>query len=203
MFVLAVTGGIGAGKSEAARYFASLGAVVLDLDAIAKGVVRAPGPVHDRVVGIFGPAVFGADGSVDTAALARLAFSSEKTTRALDAIVHPAVLSEVMVGLAELDLLERPPRVVVLDVPLLVEAPALAEIADAVLAISAPEDVRIARCVARGMAEEDARARLARQATDDERAGMADTVIASDGDIEAFHAALQGFWARKVAPNVA
>lgn len=201
MFVLAVTGGIGAGKTEAARHFASLGAVVLDLDAVAKALVRAPGPVRERIVDAFGPAVQAQDGSVDTAALARLAFGSDTSTRALDAIVHPAVLRDVMVGLAELDLLEQPPRVVVLDVPLLVEAPALAELADFVLAIAAPEGVRVERRVGRGMAEEDVRARLARQATDEDRAAIARTVITNDGRPEEFHAALEEFWAREVAPR--
>lgn len=203
MFVLAVTGGIGAGKTEAARHFASLGAVVLDIDSIAKTLVRAPGSVRERIAAAFGPAVVSPDGSIDTAALARLAFESDTATRALDAIVHPAVLREVMVGLAELDLLAQPPRVVVLDVPLLVEAPALAELADAVLAIEAPEDVRVARCVARGMAEEDVRARVARQAPDEDRAAIASAVIANDDSPEEFRAALDAFWAREVAPNAA
>lgn len=202
MFVLVVTGGIGAGKSEAARHFAERGAVVLDADLLAKALVIAPGPVRDAVAEAF-PVAIAADGSIDTGTLAGEAFATAEATRRLDRIVHPAVTRELANGLRDLQLLERPPRVVVVDVPLLAEAPAIAELADAVLAIEAPADERVRRCVERGMAEADARARLARQAPDVARRELADTVVANDGSREEFLSALDRFWEREVAPNAA
>jgi dephospho-CoA kinase len=203
MFVIAVTGGIGSGKTEAARHFASLGAVVLDLDLIAKALVTSAGPVRDRVVEAFGPGVLASDGSIDKAALARAAFASDEATRTLDRIVHPAVLREVGEGLRNLELMERPPRVVVIDVPLLAEEPALAELADRVLAIEAPVETRVARCVARGMAEADCRGRIARQADDAARSDLADVVLVNAGTLEQFRGALEGFWEREVGPHAA
>jgi dephospho-CoA kinase len=203
MFVLVVTGGIGSGKTEASRHFASLGAVVLDLDLIARALVASPGPVRDRVVEAFGPGVISAEGCLDRAALARAAFASGEATRTLDRLVHPAVLREVDEGLRNLQLMERPPRVVVIDVPLLAEAPALAELADAVLAIEAPVETRVARCVARGMAEADCRDRIARQAPDAERAELADAVIVNTGTPEQFREALDAFWEREVGGDAA
>ncbi|HEY3318314.1 MAG TPA: dephospho-CoA kinase [Coriobacteriia bacterium] len=202
MFVLAVTGGIGSGKSEAARFFAERGAVVLDLDVIAKSMLNMP-LVRDRVVGAFGDEVLAEDGSVDTASLAALAFASDEATLTLDRITHPAVLREVGEGLRNLQLMEQPPRLVVLDVPLLVEAPTLAELADHVLAIEAPVEERVRRCVERGMAEADCRDRIARQATDAQRAELAETVIVNDGDLARLREDLEGFWEREVAPHAA
>lgn len=194
MQILVLTGGIGAGKSTASDYFRSCGAVVLDFDAIASDVLRRDSHVLDRVAEAFGEEVLLADGSLDRAALARAAFASPETARRLNQIVHPAVAREVGPALADIRLMRNQPDVVVLEVPLLVEAPVFAELADHVLAVVAPEDVRIARVVARGMAESDARRRLRVQATDAERAEMADTVIVNGGSLEAFLASLADFW---------
>jgi dephospho-CoA kinase len=202
MFVLAVTGGIGAGKSEAAAFFADRGAVVLDLDAMAKGLLSDPA-VLGRIVEAFGEDVLDAEGRVDKRRLAERAFAEDRDTRLLDEILHPAVLREVVTGLERLSLMEHPPRVAVLDVPLLVESPALQEVADLVLAIAAPEDVRVTRAVARGMAEADVRTRLERQATDTERAAIADEVIENTGTLDEFRNALTRFWEREVAAGAA
>jgi dephospho-CoA kinase len=201
MFVLAVTGGLGAGKSEAARFFSDRGAIALDLDVIAKAVVHMPGPVHQRLVAAFGPGILKDDDTIDDASLAKVAFATQDSALLLDAIVHPAVLREVMTGISSLSLLERPPRVVVLDVPLLGEAPAIAEVADHILAISVPVDVRMARAIAKGVDPEDAAARIARQATDEERAAIADTVIENTGTVEELHEALQRLWEQEVDPR--
>jgi dephospho-CoA kinase len=202
MFVLAITGGIGSGKSEAARFFAEHGAVVLDLDLIAKGLLDDLG-VRQRIVREFGRGVLAPDGSVDKTALAAQAFASDEAIAKLDRIVHPAVLREVGEGLRNMELMERPPRLVVLDVPLLAEAPALAELADLVLAMEAPTAERVRRCVARGMTEADCRGRMARQATDAARAELADTVIVNDGDLADLRTKLERFWEQEVAPHAA
>lgn len=203
MYVLALTGGIGSGKSTASEYFASLGAVVLDLDDIAKRLIEPEMPMHAAVVEAFGPEILAADGRINTAALAERAFASPATAKVLNDAVHPAVYNVVAGALDALALQAEPPRFVVLDVPLLAESPEFADLADAVLALSSDEDARIDRLVARGMAEHDAERRMACQASDAERRDIADYVIENDGDLLDFRAALSQFFEEEVAPRVA
>ncbi|MBS3957332.1 MAG: dephospho-CoA kinase [Clostridiales bacterium] len=198
MYVLAVTGGLGAGKTTAAEYFRGRGAVVLSLDDIARRQLAIGTMVYQRVVEEFGESILGPDGSIDVRHLAREAFSSPERAHALNAIVHPAVLRELAPGLTEMGLLLNPPRVVVLDVPLLVEAPAFAELATDTLAIAASVETRVARAIARGMSEVDVRARIVCQATDAERQAIADFVIDNDGTPEEFLIKLARFWDEKV-----
>ncbi len=194
MYVLAVTGGLGAGKTTATDFMRSRGAVVLSLDDIARRQLEPGTPVFNRIVQIFGPGVLDGDGRIDADVLAADAFSSALRARQLNAIVHPAVLREVAPGLTEMGLLPNPPRIVAIDIPLLVEAPVFAELADDVLAISAPEEMRVERAVARGMSEADVRARIACQATDAEREAMANHVIVNDTTLDEFHERLSRFW---------
>jgi dephospho-CoA kinase len=194
MRAIVITGGIGSGKSTAAEYFRSRGAVTVDLDEVAAGLLTPGTALLGRVEAEFGADVVLADGRLDRAALARAAFVSADATARLDAIVHPAVAREVAEMLARLRREPEPPAVVVLEVPLLAEAPTLAALGDVVLAIVAPEGVRIARTVARGMAEDEAQRRLSRQATDAERAALANAVIVNDRSIEEFRSALETFW---------
>jgi dephospho-CoA kinase len=203
VYVLALTGGIGSGKSTASEYFASLGAVVLDLDDIAKRLLEPEMPMHAAVVEVLGPEILAADGRIDTAALAERAFVSPATAKMLNDAVHPAVYNVVAGALDALALQAEPPRFVVLDVPLLAESPEFADLADAVLALSSDEDARIDRLVARGMAEHDAERRMACQASDAERRDIADYVIENDGDLLDFRAALSQFFEEEVAPRVA
>lgn len=197
MQILVMTGGIGAGKSTASDYFRSRGAVVLDLDRIAADVLRPGSAPLERVAEEFGAdEVLLADGQLDRAALARKAFASAEATRRLNAIVHPAVAREVGPALADIRLMPNQPDVVVLQVPLLVEAPVFAELADRILAIVAPEEIRIARVTSRGMSDSEARRRVRVQATDAERAEMADDVIVNAGDKEDFLDALADYWDR-------
>jgi dephospho-CoA kinase len=201
MYVLALTGGLGSGKSTAAQVFAELGAVVIDLDEVAKVLLDEVPAVRDRVVQEFGSGVVGADGRIDRGALASLAFASEDATQRLNAIVHPAVLAAVAGALDTLALQGEPPRMVVLVVPLLAESPLFLEPVDAVLAISANEETRIERAVARGMSQEDAERRIARQAGDAERREIADYVIENDDDLESFRSDVRAFWENEIVPR--
>ncbi len=203
MYVLALTGGIGSGKSTASEYFASLGAIVLDLDDIAKRLMEPEMPMHAAVVEAFGPEILADDGRIDAASLAGRAFASPASAKVLNDAVHPAVYTVVAGALDALALQAEPPRFVVLDVPLLAESPHFADLADAVLALSSDEDTRIERLVARGMAENDAERRMVCQASDAERRDIADYVIENDGDMPAFRAALAAFFEEEVAPRVA
>lgn len=203
MFVLAVTGGLGSGKSTAARFFGERSAVVLDLDDIAHKVLEPGMPVLDKVVEAFGPDVVGQDGSLLPGKLADIAFASAENVRRLNEIVHPAVVAAVAGALDMLAAQGHPPAVVVLDIPLLAEAPMFLELVDGVLAISAPEDIRIARAVARGMDEQDVERRMRYQAGDAERRAIADHVIENDGTLDQFLSDLRDFWDKEIAHRIA
>jgi dephospho-CoA kinase len=200
MYVIALTGGIGAGKSTAAEVFRAHGAVVLPLDDIAKRALGPGTPVYGEVVAEFGEDVLGDDGMIDTRALARAAFSSPARAGRLNAIMHPVILREVEARIREMERLPGPPRVVILEVPLLVESPAFAELAQRVLTISAPEAERVRRAVVSGLAEDDVRARVRCQATDAERETIADDIIVNDGRIAEYKDALDRYW-REVTAN--
>ncbi len=200
VYVVALTGGLGAGKSSAASVMAQLGAVVLDLDQIAKRLLEPGSPVFEKIAFEFPDAVDDGDG-IDQSKLAEIAFATPAHTLKLNAIVHPAVAREVGPALSDLRLMPEPPQVVVLEVPLLVEAPVFGEMADLVVAVSAPEDVRIARAIAAGMPERDARTRVARQASDAEREALSDRVIANEGSVEQLRAEVERLWDEAVKPH--
>ena len=198
MYVLAVTGGIGSGKSTATGLFSSLGAVAIDLDDLAKRLIAPDGPLVTQVAAAFGPAVLDADGEIDHAKLATVAFADAEAARGLDAIVHPGVYAAVAGALDALLETLQPPSVVVIGIPLLVESPIFFDLVDGVLAISSDEDARVGRLMERGLAEDDVRARMALQASDAERRDVADFVIENDRTIEDFEAELLEFWAREM-----
>lgn len=194
MLVVVVTGGIGSGKSTATEYFRSKGALSLGLDEAAHALLEPGGSTFDAIVGAFGSEILDDEGRVDRARLATRAFADRGACSELNRIMHPAVAERINSRLDDLRGRPDAPSVVVLEVPLLVEAPAFASVADAVVAISADADVRVARCVAVGRSEQDARARLACQATDEEREALADRVIVNEGTQEEFRAELDRFW---------
>ena len=200
MYVVVLSGGLGAGKSSAAAVMADLGAVVLDLDTIAKRLLESNQHVIEAVAMEFPDAVRD-DDSIDQRELARLAYMSAAHTLKLNAIMHPAVAREVGPALADLRLLPQAPEVVVLEVPLLVEAPVFGEMADLVVAISAPEEQRVARAVAAGMSESDARTRVSRQASDREREAMSDRVIENTGSLDDLRGEVERVWNEAVKPN--
>ena len=199
MYVLALTGGLGAGKSVAASVFGVRGAVVIDTDDVAKTLLDEVPSVRERVVAAFGDSVTLPDGRIDRAALAEAAFATPEAAATLAAIVHPAVLAAVAGALDTLALQEVPPPVVVLVIPLLAESPLFLELVDAVLAISAIEEVRIERVVVRGMSREAAERRIALQVGDAERREIADYVIENDADRESFERDLAEFWDTEIA----
>ncbi|MCX8007063.1 MAG: dephospho-CoA kinase [Coriobacteriia bacterium] len=203
MYVLAITGGIGAGKSTAARFFAEQGAVVIDADDLAKGLLQPGSPLVEPLVAAFGEPVRSADGGIDAGALAQAAFASPETAARLNAIVHPAVYTALAGALDALAVQARPPRMVVVDIPLLYEAPRFLDLFDAVLAISADEETRLERLAARGMSPDEAERRMACQASDAERRSIADYVIENEGDEAGFRRALKEFFEREIAPRLA
>jgi dephospho-CoA kinase len=191
---IAVTGGIGSGKSSVSSRLAEHGAVVVDADALAREVVEPGTPGLAAVVAEFGKGVLRDDGSLDRPALAAIVFADPERRAALEAIVHP------LVGERSAALLAAAPRdaVVVYDVPLLAESLAgrgsLGHDFDLVVTVAAPVEMRVARLVARGLPEADARARIAAQASDDDRAAIADHVLDNSGDLATLDDAVDRLW---------
>jgi dephospho-CoA kinase len=190
---MGLTGGIGSGKSTVSRLMAGRGAVIVDADQIAREVVEPGTPGLAAVVDAFGPQVLAADGTLDRPALAALVFADPDARRRLDAIVHPLVRERA----GELAAAAPAGAVVVHDVPLLVETGQGASY-DLVLVVEADPETRVARLVQRGLTEEDARARIAAQATDDERRAVADVVLDNSGTPEELAAQVDRFWAERV-----
>ncbi|MDP9094719.1 MAG: dephospho-CoA kinase [Actinomycetota bacterium] len=188
-----LTGGVGSGKSTVAKLLADHGATVFDADAIAREVVEPGTPGFDAVVARFGADVVTADGSLDRAALAARVFNDEHARSELNAIVHPLVGERLAAQMAA----ASPEAIVVYDVPLLVEGN-LAAGFDVVVVVEADQRTRIARLLQRGMPEQDARARMATQASDEQRRAVAHELINNDGDRETLQAQVEELWPRLV-----
>jgi dephospho-CoA kinase len=175
--MVGLTGGIGAGKSVVAQRLAEHGAVVVDSDALAREVVEPGTDGLATVVAEFGPYVLRPDGALDRPALGRIVFGDPPARARLERILHPLVRARSAEIVASAD----PAAVVVNDVPLLVENNLQAAY-EIVIVVEAPESVRVARLIAdRGMTESDAHARIAAQATDEQRRAVADVVIINNG----------------------
>jgi dephospho-CoA kinase len=186
-----LTGGIGSGKSEVSRRLVSLGAVLIDADAVAREVVEPGTPGLAAVVEEFGEQVLRSDGALDRERLGSIVFADEERRRRLNAIVHP------LVGKRMRELVEDAPAgaIVVYDVPLLTEND-LAGMYDLVVVVDAPVEEQVRRLMTlRGMTEEAARARIAAQATRERRRAVADRVIDNSGTIDALAAQVDELWA--------
>jgi dephospho-CoA kinase len=196
MLLVALTGGVGAGKSTVADLLAQFGAVVLDADDLARRAVQPGTPGLAKLVDEFGPDILDASGALDRAGMARLAFADPDARRRLEAVVHPEVarlFAEEVAARRDGD------DIVVYSVPLLVER-SLAGAFDVVVTVSAPLDVRVARVAASGrMTEEDARARAQSQASDAERESVADRVIPNGGDLDDLRAETGRLWEELLA----
>lgn len=181
MPVIAVTGGIAAGKSVVARAMASRGAVVIDADQLARQAVAPGTPGLQAIAGRFGHGVITPSGELDRGALGAIVFRDPQGLADLNAIVHPEVRRLYDRAVAEATAAD-PRAIVVYDIPLLAEARSSEEFA-LVVVVDAPADVRAQRLVeARGLSPDEATARIASQATDRDRLALADVVIDASGD---------------------
>jgi dephospho-CoA kinase len=192
---IGLTGGIGSGKSTVSALLAERGAVIVDADRIAREVVEPGTAGLAAVAEAFGDGVLAADGSLDRPALAAIVFADPEARRRLDSIVHPLVRARA----TEITAAAPAGAVVVNDVPLLVET-GQAGSYDLVLVVEADPGTRVARLVQRGLTAQDARARMAAQATDEQRRAVADVVLDNSGTREELVAQVDRFWADQVAP---
>ncbi|MFL4472568.1 dephospho-CoA kinase [Paeniglutamicibacter sp. MACA_103] len=198
MLNVGLTGGIAAGKSAVARMLVEHGAVLIDADAIARAVVEPGTPGLAEVVEAFGPGMLTPGGALDRPALGALVFADATAREKLNAVIHPRVRAEA----ARLRAAAPADGVVVQDIPLLVETNQAGNF-DVVIVVAAPLEERLRRMVRdRSMAEADARARIAAQATDEQRAAVADVVIENSGSLEQLRQNVTEIWETHIAPSI-
>lgn len=173
---VAITGGIGAGKSEALAAFARQGAATVSSDEIVHELLRRP-EVRDAVVARLGHGVAGPDGELDRGAIATVVFNDPGALGWLEAFLHPLVSAEYLAWREQLGLLPNPPQVCVTEVPLLYEGGAEDRF-DRVVVITAPADVRRARSA---MAQDEREQRLL---PDEEKVARADFAYVNTGSLE-------------------
>ncbi|OON74744.1 dephospho-CoA kinase [Streptomyces tsukubensis] len=191
MLSVGLTGGIGSGKSEVSRLLVGHGAVLIDSDRIAREVVEPGTPGLTAVVEAFGEEMLTPEGALDRPKLGTVVFGDSAEVARLNAIVHPLVRARS----AELQRAADADAVVVNDVPLLVESD-LTALYDLVIVVDATPETRLDRLVRlRGMTEENARARMAAQATREQRLAAADIVIDNDGPLDTLAKRVDAVWA--------
>ncbi|MCZ0989759.1 dephospho-CoA kinase [Streptomyces diastatochromogenes] len=190
MLKVGLTGGIGAGKSEVSRLLVEHGAVLIDADRIAREVVAPGTPGLAAVVQAFGEEILAADGSLDRPRLGSIVFADPEKLAVLNSIVHPLVGARSR----ELESTATEGAVVIHDVPLLTEN-ALAPLYDLVIVVDASPETQLDRLVRlRGMTDDDARARMAAQATREQRREIADIVIDNDVPLDALRKRVAEVW---------
>lgn len=193
---IGLTGGIGAGKSTVSSTFSELGGIVVDGDVIAREVVEPGTEGLASLVEAFGDGILLPDGALNRPALAAIAFSDEEKRQALNGIVHPLVAHRR----SELIEAAGTEAVIIEDIPLLVESQ-MAPMFPLVIVVHADADLRVKRLIEyRGFSEEDARARIAAQATEEQRRAVADVWLDNSGTAGALVEQARGLWHERILP---
>lgn len=193
MKVIALTGGIGAGKSTVAQFFSELGANVVDADHLARIVIERGSEGFDEVVARFGETIL-ANGDINRKALAEIVFSDPSAKSDLEGIIHPRVQKLFSQALIDND----PATNLIYEIPLLVETDAASKF-DFIVTVEADEELRIERLLARGMFISDIKARLANQVPSEARRAIADAVIVNDGDEDHLLRQVENLWEGPIA----
>ncbi|MHB1444262.1 MAG: dephospho-CoA kinase [Acidimicrobiales bacterium] len=198
MAVVGLTGGIGAGKSTVVSLLAEKGAVIVDADRIAHEVMAPGGEAYQPVIDRFGPGVVSGDGTIDRAAVAAIVFNDPAALADQQAITWPVIGKVMAERVAEG---QASGAIVIMDIPLLREGKGGGRYGlDAVIVVDTPVEVAVDRLVnQRGMAEADARARIANQASREERVAIADHVIDNAGTMKELRAQVDAVWVELVA----
>jgi dephospho-CoA kinase len=197
MLRVGLTGGIGAGKSEVSRRLGGLGAVVIDADKGAREVVEPGTPGLARVAEAFGPGVLTPDGALDRAGLAAIVFADPEALATLNSITHPLIRDWVSAREEEALRTAGPDAVIVHDVPLLAEGLRTSAGFDVVIVVDVPPELQLERLTGpRGMPRAQAQARMAAQATREQRLAVADIVIDNSGSLDDLDKRVTEIWAR-------
>jgi len=182
-----LTGGIASGKSTIARLFATLGCITADADQIVARLYQPGEAGHEALVRSYGSGILLADGTIDRRKLADVAFASDESAKALNALIHPIVVAEEGRLIAAEEQREGGDRIVIVEATLLIEAGGKDRY-DRIVVVDVDPETQLARAIARGMTPEDAARRIARQMSREERLRYADYVIDNSGDPKAAEA---------------
>ena len=195
MLKVALTGGIGSGKSAVGDLLQELGAYIIDSDQLARSVIERGQPGYESVVTHFGDEILTA-GEIDRAKLAAAVFKDETKRKLLESIIHP------LVRLAAAEQMKNLPAdaVFVNEIPLLFETDGAGRF-DFVISVQADEDKRRERLRARGMKDYEISQRISAQATDEQRASISDVVLDNNGDLEQLAQAVQKLWVDEIQPR--
>lgn len=188
MLIVALTGGIGAGKSLVAQYFSELGARVVDADQLSRIAIERGSEGFDAVVTRFGEIIL-RNGDIDRKALGEIIFRDELAKSDLEAIIHPRVrelFSEVVADLSADEIL-------IYEIPLLVETGAASNF-DRIITVESDLETRKARLLKRGMFISEIERRIAAQATREQREEVADEIIFNDDDEDALLRKVENLW---------
>jgi dephospho-CoA kinase len=183
MRIFGLTGGIGAGKSEAARAFERRGIPVIDADRVGHAVIEPGGAAHDAVLRAFGDGILAEDGSIDRARIAARAFADPDARRRLNAITHPAIYAEIARRCVELG--EQGARTVLVEAALFGENGTVNPMFTGLILVSCPVPERLRRLVEqRGMDPAEAQSRIAAQTDPESKRPLAKWVIENGGNLE-------------------
>jgi dephospho-CoA kinase len=194
MLVVALTGGIGAGKSTVAQNFAELGALVVDADQLARIAIERGSDGFAEVLLRFGDEII-LNGDIDRKKLAEIVFSDEAARKDLEKIIHPrvqATFAEVVEDLEHDDIL-------IYEIPLLAETDA-AEKFDYIITVEADIELRKERLLKRGLYISQIEKRMAAQASQESREAIADSVIRNDGDEDSLLRQVENLWESVLLP---
>ena len=190
MILIGLTGGIGCGKSEVSRLLADRGAIIVDADLIVRELQQPGGEIFNKIIEMFGPSVVAEDGSLNRGAVANEVFKDKEVLKKLNELIHPVVrrvMNERVKSYSDTS------KIVVLDIPLLVENPR--EGLDGVVVVDLDPEIAVARIVdQRKMNIDDARARVANQSSREQRKAIANFLIDNSGDRKALILQVEAAW---------
>ena len=196
MLRVALTGGIGSGKSSVGEILQELGAVVIDSDDLAKSVIERGTDGFEQVIAAFGDEIL-SSGEIDRSKLAAQVFNDEAKRRKLESIIHPLVRKA-----AEEQSKNLPDdAIVVNEIPLLFETNGASRF-DFVISVSTKDELRVARLKQRGMKDYEIAQRIAAQATDQQRSSISHAVIENNDSKDALAARVQKVWDEQLIPKL-
>ena len=197
MLLIALTGGIGAGKTSAGSLLARLGAVHISADQLAREILERGEAGFNQVVAEFGDEIL-TNGAIDRAKLAEIVFKDSSKKKLLEEITHPLIAKRFL----KIKKLLPENAVVVYEIPLLAEKSERAQEFDFILTIETNREIRLERLEGRGLTREQAIDRMAHQSSDQNRREIAHHVIENNGDMESLLSELEKWWDDFIAPKI-